>query len=129
SLGDSKTPLRFVLITVLANIVLDPLIISGIGMGIEGAAYATIFSQCGAFLYVVLYVLYNRLVPFRIPHLPTIHVIVLIFQLGIGAHFTVGNTGWIADVCHIGRFCSHHECRDSVWRECCGRLWCCPSFE
>lgn len=85
SLGDSKTPLRFVLIAVLANIVLDPLFISGIGWGIEGAAYATIFSQGGAFLYGLLYVLYKRLAPFRIPHLPNKQEVGLILQLGIPA--------------------------------------------
>src|SRR5699024_10939624 len=85
SLGDSKTPLRFVLIAVLANIVLDPLFISGIGWGIEGAAYATNFSQGGAFLYGLLYVLYKRLAPFRIPHLPNKQEVGLILQLGIPA--------------------------------------------
>src|SRR5699024_698208 len=51
ALGDSKTPMRFVLIAVLLNIVLDPLFIAGFNLGIEGAAYATILSQGCAFLY------------------------------------------------------------------------------
>ena len=38
ALGDSKTPMRFVLIAVLLNIVLDPLFIAGFNLGIEGAA-------------------------------------------------------------------------------------------
>src|SRR5699024_8083929 len=69
SLCDSKAPLLFVLSALLANSVLCPLSTSGIGWGIEGAAYATIFSQGGAFLYALLYVLYKRLAPFRLPHL------------------------------------------------------------
>src|SRR5699024_2428378 len=51
SLGDSKTPLRFVLIAVMLNIVLDPLFIAGFDLGVEGAAFATITAQGAAFLY------------------------------------------------------------------------------
>ncbi len=48
-LGDSITPLIFLLITTVLNIVLDPLLIIGVGpfpeMGIRGAALATIIAQ------------------------------------------------------------------------------------
>lgn len=48
-LGDSKTPLRFLVYSTLLNIILDPLLIFGIGpfpvMGVNGAALATIISQ------------------------------------------------------------------------------------
>ncbi|MFW6025088.1 MAG: MATE family efflux transporter [Candidatus Woesearchaeota archaeon] len=47
--GDVKTPLRIVLVTVLLNIILDPLLIFGIGpfpkLEVFGAAIATVFSQ------------------------------------------------------------------------------------
>ena len=49
SVGDSKTPLYFVLIAVILNTVLDPIFIYTFGWGIEGAAYATIVSQGVAF--------------------------------------------------------------------------------
>jgi len=45
SLGDSKTPLYFLLAASALNIVLDIICIIVWGMGVEGAAYATIFSQ------------------------------------------------------------------------------------
>ena len=45
SLGDSKTPLYFLLAASVLNIVLDIVCIIYWGMGVEGAAYATIFSQ------------------------------------------------------------------------------------
>jgi len=85
SMGDSKTPLRFVLFAVLANIIFDPLFISGFGWGIAGAAYATIVSQGGAFLYGLLHVLYKKLAPFRIPNIPSKKEVGLILQLGIPA--------------------------------------------
>lgn len=43
--GDSKSPLYFVGIATIANIILDLLLVGSFGMGTKGAAYATIFSQ------------------------------------------------------------------------------------
>jgi len=83
ALGDSKTPMRFVLIAVLLNIFLDPLFIAGFNLGIEGAAYATILSQGSAFLYGLIHVLTKRLVPFSMPTLPSKTEISLILNLGI----------------------------------------------
>ncbi|MFC4023455.1 MATE family efflux transporter [Oceanobacillus longus] len=83
SIGDSKTPIRFVTIAVLLNIVLDPLFISGLNWGVEGAAYATVLSQSIAFLYGLFHVLYKKLVPFSIPKLPSRTEVGLILNLGI----------------------------------------------
>ncbi|ASK64357.1 MATE family efflux transporter [Virgibacillus phasianinus] len=83
SLGDSKTPLRFVMIAVALNIVLDPLFISGLDLGVAGAAYATVISQGLAFLYGIIYVLYRKLAPFSVPTIPTQQEVVLILNLGI----------------------------------------------
>jgi len=51
AVGDSKNPLRFLIVSSLVNIVLDILFIAVFGMGISGAAYATIISQ---FISVIL---------------------------------------------------------------------------
>ncbi len=45
ALGDSKTPLYFLVISSLLNIVLDLVFILTLGMGIGGAAWATVLSQ------------------------------------------------------------------------------------
>lgn len=83
ALGDSKTPLRFVMIAVLLNIVLDPLFISVFNLGVKGAAYATILAQGSAFIFGVSYVLRKKLAPFQIPEFPKKEEIKLIFHLGI----------------------------------------------
>lgn len=83
ALGDSKTPLRFVMIAVALNIVLDPLFIAVFNWGIDGAAYATIFAQGTAFIYGLIHVLIRGLAPFSIPTLPTKQEIGLILRLGI----------------------------------------------
>ena len=45
SLGDSKTPVYFLALASVVNIVLDLVFIKGFGAGVEGAAYATVISQ------------------------------------------------------------------------------------
>ena len=65
--GDSKTPLYFLIIATVANIILDLLFIVVLETGIEGVAYATIIAQGGAFLTAVIWVKkYNKLLSFRL---------------------------------------------------------------
>ena len=45
ALGDSRTPLFFLAISCIVNIILDFAFILGLGMGVEGAALATVCSQ------------------------------------------------------------------------------------
>ena len=56
SLGDSKTPLYFLMVATITNIVLDIIFIKYLNMGIEGIAYATLISKGGAFLSAVIYI-------------------------------------------------------------------------
>lgn len=83
ALGDSKSPLKFVTIAVLLNVILDPLFIAGFKLGVNGAAYATIVAQGVAFLYGVTFVLRNKLAPFHIPKIPRFAEVKLILHLGI----------------------------------------------
>lgn len=59
SFGDSKTPVYFLLLSSGLNIVLDLITIAIIGMGVEGAAYATVFSQLVSGLLCAVY-MYKR---------------------------------------------------------------------
>lgn len=54
-LGDSKTPLFFLVIATITNILFDLLFILVFKWGIAGAAIATIISQGGAFITAVIY--------------------------------------------------------------------------
>jgi len=56
SLGDSKTPLYFLIIASVTNIVLDIVFIKYLDMGIEGIAIATLISKGGAFFTAVIYI-------------------------------------------------------------------------
>lgn len=85
ALGNSKTPLRFVMIAVLLNAILDPLFIYTFQWGIEGAAYATIVAQGTAFLYGFFISMYDKKIPFSLPTIPKRAEVVLILQQGIPA--------------------------------------------
>lgn len=83
ALGDSKTPMRFVLLAVILNVVLDPLFIHTFQGGIKGAAYATVVSQGATFLYGLIYVLAKKLAPISVPSLPSWTETKTILNLGI----------------------------------------------
>ena len=67
--GDSKTPLHSMILTVALDIVLNPLLIRGLGpipaLGIAGSALATGIANFGGVL-LVLYRLYSRNLPLRL---------------------------------------------------------------
>ncbi len=54
-LGDSKTPLYFLIAATLFNIIFDILFVAVFDWGIEGAAWATVISQTGAFFSTIYY--------------------------------------------------------------------------
>ena len=59
-MGDSVTPLYFLVLATVLNIGLDLLFIVQLGMGIEGAALATIIAQGVAFSVAVIYLNHNH---------------------------------------------------------------------
>lgn len=83
AVGDSKTPLLFVAVAVVLNIVLDPLFISVFGLGVQGAALATILSQGFSFLYGIFYIINRKIIPLKWPKLPLWSDVKLILNLGI----------------------------------------------
>ncbi|MDO9579858.1 MAG: MATE family efflux transporter, partial [Bacteroidales bacterium] len=54
-LGDSKTPLYFLIIATVANIILDLLFVTVFKMGVAGAAYATLIANGLAFLLAIIW--------------------------------------------------------------------------
>lgn len=65
-MGDSKTPLYFLVISTIVNIVLDLLFVIVFGWGIEGVAIATVISQAGAFVTIIFYLnKYNSFLKFN----------------------------------------------------------------
>ena len=56
SLGDSKTPLYFLIVATITNIILDLIFVIYFEWGIAGVAYATLISKAGAFISSVFYI-------------------------------------------------------------------------
>lgn len=61
--GDTKTAARIMIIAALLNAIVDPILIFGFWkippMGIEGAAYATVFARATTFIFSLLYLKYK----------------------------------------------------------------------
>lgn len=81
--GDSRTPLYFALLaTVLAGI-LGPVFMAGLGLGVEGAAWAMVLAQAIAFLYGIVHLARRPArYPFR-PRRPFFSEFRTIFDLGL----------------------------------------------
>ncbi len=90
ALGDSKTPMRIVLIAVVLNAVLAPFFMLVLDLGITGAALATVASQGIAFLYSIRHSVRRKLIPFTRPSLPKFSEVSLILKLGIPAGLQMG---------------------------------------
>ena len=58
-MGDSRTPLIFLILSTVLNLVLDILFIAGFHMGVAGAAWATNISQATAGLLCLVYIRRN----------------------------------------------------------------------
>lgn len=59
ALGDSKTPLYFLIFASILNIFLDLLFILKFHMGVEGAAWATVFSQAISTILCLVFMFYK----------------------------------------------------------------------
>ncbi|MDD3404609.1 MAG: MATE family efflux transporter [Hespellia sp.] len=57
ALGNSKTPLYFLIISAVLNIILDLILIINFHMGVAGAAYATVISQGVSGILCILYII------------------------------------------------------------------------
>ncbi|MDY5846107.1 MAG: MATE family efflux transporter [Bariatricus sp.] len=56
ALGDSKSPLYFLMISAGINVILDIVLIIVLGMGVEGCAYATVIAQAISALLCFIYI-------------------------------------------------------------------------
>ncbi len=56
ALGDSRTPLFFLIFAVVINVVLDLVFITQFNMGVAGAGYATVIAQMSASLMCFIYI-------------------------------------------------------------------------
>ena len=99
ALGDSKSPLYFLILSAAINVVLDVVFIVNFGMGVEGCAYATVIAQGISALLCFIYILKK----FPILHLKredfrvSLHSFGRLLALGIpmGLQFSITAIGTI----------------------------------
>jgi putative MATE family efflux protein len=95
-IGDSVTPLKIQIVTVVLNIILDPLLIFGIGpfpmLGVAGAAIATVISRA-VNMFLAFYILFSGKKGIRIRRRylkPTKEAWSLIMRIGLPSAFGGG---------------------------------------
>lgn len=99
ALGDSRTPLYFLIAAVTVNVVLDILFMGALGMGVEGAAFATVLSQVLSGVACLVYM--ARKVPLlhlsRADATPDLHKMGVIAAVGVpmGLQFSITAVGTI----------------------------------
>ena len=99
ALGDSRTPLHFLIGAVVINVFLDILFMKYLHAGVEGAAWATILSQLVSGLACVAYII--KKIPFMNIHRsdlrPNWKSMLLMLRIGVpmGAQFAITAVGSI----------------------------------
>ncbi|MDD6137011.1 MAG: MATE family efflux transporter [Lachnospiraceae bacterium] len=65
AVGDSKTPLYCLIASVIINVLLDLLFVGGFGLGMKGAAYATLVAQacCAIACLIIMFLRFRVLLP------------------------------------------------------------------
>lgn len=84
ALGDSKTPLYFLILCSILNVILDLISVIGLNMGVAGVAVATVGSQAisAAICILVMFRKYSDLMPKRHTLRPDMPVSLKIFGMG-----------------------------------------------
>lgn len=67
-LGDSRRPMYFVAVACIINILLDFLLIGGLGIGAAGAALGTVLSQAACSIFALLVIIRKKLIILKKPH-------------------------------------------------------------
>lgn len=98
--GFSKISMLTVVIGAAANIILDPILIFGFGMGVKGAALATILSQGISALWVLLFLTGKRtLLKIKVKYLkPDFKILLPVFALGLSP-FVMQSTESLVNIC------------------------------
>ncbi len=96
SVGKSQYSMWILLTGAILNIVLDPILIFGLGpfpeMGISGAATATVIGQiCSMIVGIILNIRYNNEIKLQLKGFrPNIRIICAIYKIGIPSMLTIG---------------------------------------
>jgi putative MATE family efflux protein len=85
--GAAKTAMWSMLVGAIANIILDPIFIFALGMGIRGAAIATVISRVFVLTLIVWFFLTGKsIIPFRVSYMkPRFRILREIFTVGFPA--------------------------------------------
>ncbi len=98
--GKTKISMISTLIGAVLNIILDPIFIFGLGLGVKGAAYATIISQTVSAIWVISFLLgKNTILKIRLKNMiPKMKIMLPCLALGLSP-FIMQSTEGIINIC------------------------------
>lgn len=114
ALGDSKTPLYFLILCSILNVILDLISVIGLNMGVAGVAVATVGSQAisAAICILVMFRKYPDLMPKRHTLRPDMPVSLKIFGMGAIRHGCAnGSAKPVSFRRHDGHYARHQRLR------------------
>lgn len=111
SVGDSKTPLYFLIFSSALNIIGDLICVKTLGMGVQGAAIATVIAQTASAILTMLYikVRYKELWPQKDDWKYNAPIVKRLLAIGIpsGFHFSVISIGVLIVQANLNGFGSN----------------------
>lgn len=108
ALGNSKSPLHFIILSTSVNVALDILFVAVLHMGVAGAALGTLIAQCVSFFAALFYGLYHReelgLKLKYLKILPEKLKLIIRFGFPIALQMTVASISWLVVMVLINKY-------------------------
>lgn len=103
ALGFPRTAMWTTIIGAVLNLILDPILIFGFSMGVQGAALATVISQCVSAIWVMRFLISNKTgISLKIRYMKLkVHTVKNVLSLGVGGFMQQATNCLVQIVCNV----------------------------
>ncbi|MCC8195516.1 MAG: MATE family efflux transporter [Ruminococcus sp.] len=103
ALGFPRTAMWTTIIGAVLNLILDPILIFGFSMGVQGAAFATVISQCVSAIWVMRFLISNKTgISLKIHYMRLkAHTVKNVLSLGVSGFMQQATNCLVQIVCNV----------------------------
>lgn len=103
ALGFLRTAMWTTIIGAVLNLILDPILIFGFSMGVQGAALATVISQCVSAIWVMRFLISNKTgISLKIRYMKLkVHTVKNVLSLGVSGFMQQATNCLVQIVCNV----------------------------
>lgn len=103
ALGFPRTAMWTTIIGAVLNLILDPILIFGFSMGVQGAALATVISQCVSAIWVMRFLISNKTgISLKIRYMKLkVHTVKNVLSLGVSGFMQQATNCLVQIVCNV----------------------------